>query len=831
MICDLGYSIHEIMTIIKGEAIYISAPDTMIKHLLIDSRMLISPEQSLFFGIVSKRNNGHKYILELYKKGVKNFIVSEIPENINEYPDSNFIKVKNTLSALQLLGAFHRKKFTIPVIGITGSNGKTIIKEWLFQLMCDDKKIVRSPKSYNSQIGVPLSVWQMNAEHDLAIFEAGISEMEEMDQLQAIIQPTIGIFSNIGHAHDENFINIPQKTNEKLKLFTKVKTLIYCADHLEIKDRLYQTENLKNIHTFSWSIKSNADLIIKNISHKGNTSTIEGVYKNEEIKFTIPFSDAASIENAIHCWATLIVLNYTPQMISERMKTLSSVALRLELKEGINNCSIINDSYNSDINSLSIAIDFLNQQKQHRKKTIILSDILQSGRNEDDLYNEVANLLIEKNISRIIGIGKAISRQKDKFNIEKKFYLSTDDFVQDFPLSEFRDETILLKGARIFKFEEIGKILQQKAHETVFEINLNSLIHNLNYYRSLIKPQTKLMAMVKAFSYGSGSFEISNILQFHQVDYLSVAYADEGIELRKNGITLPIMVMNPEEQSFDAMLKYNLEPEIYSFRILNLFEEAIKRNYKDSNKKGYVHLKLDTGMHRLGFEKSEIPELIERLKNNTQIEIKSVFSHLAASEDKEQDAFTQNQIFSFTEMSNLIQTEFSYSILRHILNSAGISRFRDAQFEMVRLGIGLYGVASNEQEQSFLKNVSTLKTIISQIKKIPKGDSIGYGHKWIAPTDMISGTIPIGYADGLNRKMGNNKGEVFVNGKLAKIIGNICMDMCMIDLTNIPAKEGDNVIIFGSEIPISKFAKEMETIPYEVLTNVSRRVKRVYFQE
>jgi alanine racemase len=826
-----AYSIHEISKIIKGEMVFASSPDMQVKQLLIDSRKLITPENSLFFAIVTKRNNGHKFIDELFEKGVRNFIVSEIPANPEKYNNSNFVRVKNTLIALQALGAFHRKKFNIPVIGITGSNGKTIIKEWLFQLMCDDKKIVRSPKSFNSQIGVPLSVWQMETEHELAIFEAGISETDEMDRLQAIIQPNIGIFTNIGQAHDENFIRTNQKIAEKLKLFTKVKILIYCTDHLEIKERLVQTENLKNIKTFTWSYKQNSDLIIKKASQKDHTTTIEGEYKNQKIQITIPFSDSASIENAIHCWSLMLLFEYNNDVIAQRMTNLSSVALRLEMKEGINNCSIINDSYNSDINSLSIAIDFLDQQKQHRKKTIILSDILQSGREDDDLYGEVAKLLSDKKIDRIIGIGKAISRQKDKFIIEKIFYNSTSDFVKDFPFSEFHDETILLKGARIFKFEKIGKTLQQKAHETVLEINLNSLTHNLNYYRSLINPDTKLMAMVKAFSYGSGSYEIANVLQYHQVDYLSVAYADEGVELRKAGITMPIMVMNPEEQSFDAMLKYNLEAEIYSLRILNMYEESLSRNYMDTDKKGYVHIKLDTGMHRLGFEKPDMQELIGRIKNNPYLVVRSVFSHLAASEDHKQDEFTRKQISSFTEMCNMIQEQLLYPVFRHILNSAGVSRFRDAQFEMVRIGIGLYGVACNDAEQNLLQNVSTLRTVISQIKNIPAGDSIGYGRKWIAEKNMRIATVPIGYADGLSRKLGNGRGKLFVNGSYASIVGNVCMDMCMIDITDIAAEEGDDVIVFGTEYPILKFADDMETIPYEVLTSVSRRVKRVYYQE
>jgi alanine racemase len=831
MTSDPRYTISEIAKVIKGDTILFPLPDMPVKHLVIDSRKLISPENSVFFALVTKRNNGHKYIDELYEKGVRNFIVSEIPANHGKYKDANFIKVKNTLFALQSLATYHRKKFNIPVIGITGSNGKTIVKEWLFQLMCDDKKIVRSPKSFNSQIGVPLSVWQMEPDHILAIFEAGISETDEMDKLQAIIQPTIGIFTNIGQAHNENFIHTNQKIAEKLKLFMKVKMLLYCTDHLEIKERIVQTENLKNIKTFTWSNISNADLVIKKTTRQNHHTTIEGIYKNRKVNISIPFTDDASVENATHCWATMLVLEYDNETIAHRMANLSPVAMRLELKEGINNCSIINDSYNSDINSLSIAIDFLNQQKQHRKKTVILSDILQSGRDEDDLYGEVSSLLTDKKINCIVGIGKAISRQKDKFNIEKSFYNSTEEFMKDFPFSEFHDETILLKGARIFKFEKISKALQQKAHETVLEINLNGLIHNLNYYRSLLKPETKMMAMVKAFSYGSGSYEIANVLQYHRVDYLSVAYTDEGVELRKAGITMPIMVMNPEEQSLDALLKYNLEAEIYSFRILGLFKDALARNYKGTDKKGFVHIKLDTGMHRLGFGKNDIEDLMAHIKNDPNISVKSVFSHLAASDNAEQDEFTRSQITAFTEMCQIIQSQLDYPIIRHILNSVGISRFSEAQFEMVRLGIGLYGIADNDTKQSLLQNVSTLRTIISQIKQISKGESIGYGRKWFAPKDMRIATVPIGYADGLSRKLGNGRGKLFVNDCSAKIVGNVCMDMCMIDITDIPANEGDDVIVFGAENSISNFAADMETIPYEVLTSVSRRVKRIYYQE
>jgi alanine racemase len=826
-----GLLITEIAIICKGKFIGNPENNSIVFDLLTDSRKITSVEHCLFFALVSKRNDGHKYIPELYQKGIRSFVISILPDDISVYPDASFILVKDTLKALQLISASHRKQFEIPVIGITGSNGKTIVKEWLDQLMCEDIRIVKNPKSYNSQIGVPLSVWQMKAEHELAIFEAGISEPDEMDKLQAIILPTIGIFTNIGHAHDENFIHNAQKIAEKLKLFTKVKILIYCVDYLEIKELILKSEMLRSIPSFSWSRKTKADLSIQHIEKNSKKTIISAIYKNEEINIEIPFTDEASIENAIHCWAVLLYLKYSNELISQRMRLLHPIAMRLELKEGINNCSIINDSYSSDINSLGIAIDFLNQQKQHKKKTIILSDILQSGREDKDLYREIAELLEKKDVSRMIGIGSAISKQADKFKIEKEFYPTTDEFLRNFLFSDFKNETILLKGARIFEFEKISQALQQKAHETVLEINLNAIVHNLNYYRSKIKPETKLMAMVKAFSYGSGSFEIANTLQFHHVDYLAVAYADEGVELRKAGITLPIMVMNPDEQSFDTILRFNLEPEIYSLRVYSLLEEIIEQHISNKQQMVNIHIKLDTGMHRLGFCKNDLPELIARINKNSQIRIQSVFSHLAAAENNIYDNFTIQQIELFTEMSKILTEGIGYSVIRHILNSAGIVRFPNAQFEMARLGIGLYGIASAGIEQKELQNVGELKTIISQIKQIPENDTVGYGRNWRATHNMNIAIIPIGYADGLNRKLGNGKGKVLINNKFAPIIGNICMDMCMIDISAISAKENDEVIIFGEDYPITNIAEELETIPYEILTGISARVKRVYFQE
>ncbi|MCD4772413.1 MAG: bifunctional UDP-N-acetylmuramoyl-tripeptide:D-alanyl-D-alanine ligase/alanine racemase [Bacteroidales bacterium] len=827
----MQYSITEIVKITKGELFTSEGSEVFINDILIDSRKLISSKNCVFFALVTKRNDGHKYIDDLYKRGTKNFIVSILPENYQQFKKTNFILLKDTLKALQLLGSAHRQKFNIPVIGITGSNGKTIVKEWLYQLMSPDKKIIRSPKSYNSQIGVPLSVWQMESNYELAVFEAGISEPEEMENLKKIINPTIGIFTNIGQAHNENFIYTSQKIGEKLKLFTKVETLIYCIDHHEIQEIIIRSEILKSIKSFTWSKKQDADLFIRKIEKNNKATSISGIFDNQEINIKIPFVDDASAENAIHCWATMLHLGYENELIAKRMLLLNPIAMRLELKEGINNCSIINDSYNSDINSLTIALDFLNQQKQHKEKTVILSDILQSGLNEIKLYSDIADLLENKGVKKIIGIGPSISNQSERFKIEKHFYPTTESFLRKFTFTSFNNESILLKGARIFEFEQISKVLQQKAHETVLEINLNALINNYNYYRSIINKKTKIMAMVKAFSYGSGSFEIANALQFHRVDYLAVAYADEGIELRKAGISVPIMVMNPDEQSFDSMIFHNLEPEIYNFRVLEMLEKAIKKNIIPKNKPVKIHIKLDTGMHRLGFEEDNIDELISRLKENNMIYVQSVFSHLAASENKKHDKFTLSQIEKFTKMSEIIKAEAGHTVLCHILNSAGITRFPDAHFDMVRLGISLYGISTNPKDTSSLQNVSTLKSSISQIKTIAANDTIGYDRSGIAKNDMTIAIVPIGYADGLKRSLSNGKGSLFVNGKNATIVGNVCMDMCMIDVSDIPCGEGDEVIIFGQENPITKVADELDTIPYEILTNVSRRVRRVYFQE
>lgn len=826
------YSGSEISKIIGAKNLSAQAGEIAIKDILIDSRRLITADNCMFFALATKSNDGHKYINHLYAKGIRAFVVSRTDVDFEKMPEATFFVVKDTLAALQKFTAYHRKNFNIPVIGITGSNGKTIVKEWLYQLLSKDKKVVRSPKSYNSQIGVPLSVWQMNDSHELAIFEAGISEVEEMQKLQAIINPTIGIFTNIGEAHSKNFISNAQKIGEKLKLFTKVGTLIYSSGHKDLVEVIIRSGIRNNISTFSWGQNDESDLKISKISKAEKNTTVSAVFKEAKISIKIPFIDDASIENAIHCWALMLLLGYENEEISERMSQLVPIAMRLELKEGINNCTIINDTYNSDFNSLGIALDFLKQQNQHREKVLILSDILQSGRNEVDLYSDVAALLAKKGIQQVIGIGPAISRQKEKFaTFKSHFFSNTTDFITGFPFNGFVNSSILLKGARTFKFEQISRLLQQKAHETVLEINLDALVANLNYFRAKLPQHVKVMAMVKAFSYGSGGAEIANVLEFHNADYLAVAYADEGVELRMAGINLPIMVMSPEEHAFETMIRHQLEPEIFSFRTLRLLERAIKQSVIPLNKPVKVHVKIDTGMNRLGFAEVEIEQLLTKLKENPLIHVQSVFSHLAASDKPEFENFTKNQIEIFKRLGGQITSKFDYKIDLHILNSAGISKFPEGFFDMVRLGIGLYGVAGAEADHNKLHNVTTLRSALVQIRKVKKGESVGYNRAYIAENDVTIGTVSIGYADGLMRNLGNGAFSLKIEGQEAPIIGDICMDMCMVALTGIEAKEGDDVIIFDESNPVTKMAQAAGTIPYEILSRISQRVKRVYFHE
>lgn len=839
---DKPYSLEEVVKAIGGRLIARSGHKAVIRELLTDSRKLLHPAETLFFALGGMKLDGHHYMEDLYRKGVRNFVVSREPD-LAKFPEAGFVVVKDSLGALQKLATFHRSKFNLPIVAITGSNGKTIVKEWLYQLLHEDYNIVRSPKSYNSQIGVPISLWQINETHDLGIFEAGISEAGEMQKLEKMIRPTIGVFTNISEAHSEGFLSMRHKTKEKLNLFINVEMLVYCKDYPDINQSIAEINALSKrpedtdarIRTFTWSLSGEADVNVVNVMQKENQSYITCMYRGKELDFEIPFIDKASVENAIHCACVMLYLERDFGLIRERMKHLTGIQMRLEMKDAVNDCTLINDSYNSDIGSLKIALDFLKQQQQHPKKTIILSDILQSGRSEVELYTEVAQLVKENKINRLIGIGAALFRQKKLFEkneaLELECYESTDDYLKHLDAASFRSEAILLKGARKFRFEIISRFLEKKAHETVLEINLNAVTHNLKTYQSLLKPETKIMAMVKAFSYGSGSFEIANVLQFNHADYLAVAYADEGVELRKNGITLPIMVMNPEWHSFETIIQYNLEPEIYSFALLEKFTEVLALFINGSGEKFKIHLELETGMNRLGFEEHEISMLVEKLRENHFVEVATVFSHLVASEDKKQDDFTYLQIEKFDSMSRTITGAFDYKILRHILNSSGISRHTDAQFDLVRLGIGLYGIDPSDKMNGKLMTVSTLKTTISQIKRVKKGDTVGYGRIGKVAKDKIIATVGIGYADGLSRSLSNGKGTMLVRKHRAPIIGNVCMDMTMLDITEIDAKEGDEVIVFGAGLSIEEVAEAAGTIPYEILTGISSRVKRVYFQE
>jgi alanine racemase len=809
-----------------------------ISWLLTDSRSLSFPEETLFFALRTKRNDGIRYIPDLYARGVRNFVIGqdekewlkELPTALTtQYKEANFLTVPNTLKALQKLAEWHRKQFHIPIVGITGSNGKTIVKEWLHQLLSPERLIVRSPRSYNSQIGVPLSVWQLTEQSELGIFEAGISEPGEMRALQNIIRPTIGVLTHIGGAHQENFFSLQEKCMEKLTLFKDCDVVIYNGD-----DEFVSTCVARSLFTareIAWSRKDmDRPLYISRVEKKDDHTEIAYRYLSMDNHFTLPFIDDASIENALNCLAACLYMMLSPTAITERMAKLEPIAMRLEVKEGKNNCLLINDSYNSDLGSLDIALDFLYRRSLTKggKRTLILSDILETGQNAPTLYRKVIQLLHSRGVERIIGVGKDIATCADRFNMEKAFYPDTDALIQAIRNKELviTNENILIKGARRFGFDLLTEELEQKVHETILEVNLGAMISNLNHFRAMLKPDTKVICMVKASAYGAGSYEVAKTLQEHRVDYLAVAVADEGYELRKAGITAGILIMNPEMTAFKTLFEYNLEPEVYSFHLLDaLIREAEKEGITHFP----IHIKIDTGMHRLGFLPEEVPELVKRLKEQDAVIVRSVFSHLVGSDSPKFDEFTREQISKFSEATELIQHAFSHKILRHICNSAGIERFPDAQFDMVRLGIGLYGV--NPVDNAPIHNVSTLKTTLLQIRNVPADETVGYSRKGVLTRPSRIAALPIGYADGLNRHLGNGHAHCLVNGQPAPYVGNICMDVCMIDVTDIDCKEGDTAEIFGDNLPITQLSDALGTIPYEILTAVSSRVKRVYYVE
>ena len=791
--------------------------DRPVNTLLTDSRKASGSDGSVFFAIKGEHHDGHQFIPDLYDKGIRQFIVEAQSDFLKTHSDLNVLLVRSALDAIQAIAAYQRGTIEVPVIGITGSNGKTIVKEWLYQLLSSDYKISKNPGSYNSQLGVPLSVWQLQPHHDLGIFEAGISLPDEMEKLQRVIQPTIGIFTNIGSAHDEGFSSQEQKINEKLKLFSSCKLLIYCKDHKAVDKAVSQTF----IPTLSWGTSSAAGIQVK---AEGGRHVF--FLKGTSFSLKIPFADKASIENAIHCICTLIHLGYKPDDIQERIQSLQSVPMRLELKEGINQSQIIDDTYNNDLAGIRISLEFLANQHQKNTKRVILSDILESGLSDEALVKEIATLVSKNAINHFVGIGKKLSSYRHFFPKEAQFFSSTDDFLEHFDTNRVQQEVVLVKGARIFQFERIISILQRKVHGTIMEIDLGAVVHNLNFFRSKLKPSTKIMVMVKAFAYGSGSAEIANIVQYHKVDYLGVAYADEGVDLRKNNISLPIMVMNPSEESFGLLLPNKLEPEIYSFKILNSYIHFL------AGRQGTIHIKLDTGMHRLGFDNDEVTILIQTLLQNPNLKVASIFSHLAGADEHEHDSFSEHQVNLFLQGANRISEHIGYKPIYHVLNSPGILRLPQFQLDMVRLGIGLYGVDPTNEKFEALRPVATLKTIISQIKKIKKGETIGYGRRGKADNDMAIGTIAIGYADGFSRAFSRGAGKVLIQGREVPVIGNVCMDMTMVDLSGLTdPQEGEEVIIFGKEYPIQKVAESINTIPYEILTNTSERVKRIFTAE
>ena len=838
----MKYSIEKVATLIGARRYGTCQGD--IRWLLTDSRSLCFPEETLFFALKTQRNDGHRYIDDLYRRGVRHFVVEQVPEHYDtRFPEANFLRVPHTLAALQRLAERHRDEFDVPVVGITGSNGKTMVKEWLYQLLLPSQKIVRSPRSYNSQIGVPLSVWLLNEQTEVGIFEAGISQPGEMMALRDIIQPTIGVLTCLGSAHQENFRSMEEKCMEKLELMHDTQAMVYCSDN-DVISRCIRRMNYKG-EKISWSqCDEKATLFVAGVRRQtsgvsSQVMEITYVWQDEEHAIEIPFIDEASVENSITCAAVALHLGISPEQLAERMPKLEPVAMRLEVKQGQRGCILINDSYNSDINSLDIALDFMNRRETTSppelggvrgglNKTLILSDIYQSGSSPEALYAQVSDLCVKRGVEKFIGIGPELSAQADRIRInEKCFFADVQHFLSSDVFAGLRNELILLKGARHFGFDQITEQLEQKVHETILEVNLNAVVENLNYYRSFLKPETKMVCMIKADGYGAGAVEIAKTLQDHHVDYLAVAVADEGVTLRKAGITANIMIMNPEMTAFKTMFDYDLEPEVYSFRLL---DALIKAARKEGITGWPVHIKLDTGMHRLGFnvsENSEIPELIDRLKHQNAIIPRSVFSHFVGSDSDDFDAFSAEQFAKFDAASKQLQAAFSHKILRHMDNSAGIEHFPERQMDMCRLGLGLYGV--DPRDNRILSTVSTLKTTILQMRHVPAGDTVGYSRKGKIDHDSVIAAIPIGYADGLNRHLGNRHCYCLVNGHKAEYVGNICMDVAMIDVTGIDCHEGDQVEIFGEHLPVTVLSDITDTIPYEILTGVSNRVKRIYF--
>lgn len=820
----MTYTLGDIAKIVNAKLI--GHKDFEIENLLYDSRRIIPSNKSLFFALRVRRD-GHLFINQMIDRGVTAFVVEK---PIKTDKKINFLIVDNSLAALQKLATYHRQQFKYPVLAITGSNGKTIVKDWISFLLKQNFNVVSSPKSFNSQIGVPLSIWQMHNNHQIGIFEAGISQPGEMEKLEKIIKPDIGIFTILGDAHQENFISLNHKLEEKLKLFKNCHTIIYPRKQKIVYNTIENIFSDRKLISWTDNKNLNADLKIYNINKKDNKTEIKAIYKNQnKISITIPMTDNASIHNAITSWLTVISILGIEKTQKLNFLSLPHIEMRLQQMQGINNTIIINDTYNCDFTSLQIALDYLAQQAPAFAKTLILSDIEQVSHKPKKLYKQIATLIEHSPVKKFIGVGQNMIKYSNFFNLKNShFFISTEQLLNHLDSLNFDKEIILIKGARSFRFERISRRLQKKAYRTVLEINMNALRHNLTYFRSLLKPETKIMIMVKAFSYGSGSYEIASLLQAEGINYLGVAIADEAIELREAGITIPIIVMNPDIESINLFSEYSLEPEIYSFHILDVFYNKLKGSLHYQLP---IHIKINTGMNRLGFDIDQINYLVEKLKKYSNVlKVASIFSHLAASPDEIFDNFTTKQLHEFENIVSVFKKNFGNHIIAHILNSAGIERFTEYQMDMVRLGIGLYGISAKDNNK--LKQIASLKTHISQIRNIRKGQSVGYSRAQFVDRDSRIAILPIGYADGLNRRLSRGQGKVLIHNKLAPIIGNICMDMTMIDITDIPqAQEDDEVIIFGTDLPITTVAKWLDTIPYEVLTNISHRVKRIYTWE
>lgn len=826
----MKYTIEKVATLIGARRV--GEAETAVRWLLTDSRSLCFPEETLFFALRSERNDGHYYIGDLYRRGVRNFVVERVPENAAaDYADANFLKVVSVLAALQRLAERHRDEFDIPVVGITGSNGKTMVKEWLYQLLAPEMAVTRSPRSYNSQIGVPLSVWLLSEHSGIGLFEAGISEPGEMDALRAIIQPTIGILTSLGEAHQEGFRSMDEKCSEKMRLFHDARVVIYDSDD-SVVSRCIRRSGFKG-EKIGWSTTDRgAAMFIESVSGcpSEQDSVVRYIYKGRAGEYHLPFIDEASVKCSFACTCAALHIGVSPEELDSRMGRLEPVAMRLEVKQGRNGCTLINDSYNSDINSLGIALDFMSRRPDHngRRRTLILSDIRQSGEKPETLYKEVSDLAVNRGVEKFIGVGPDLLSCAGCIGVgEKYFFKTAAELVESDVFASLHDEVILLKGARPFCFDTITELLELKVHETILEVNLNAVVDNLNYYRSFMRPETKLICMVKADAYGAGAVEVAKTLQDHRVDYLAVAVADEGVTLRKNGITGNIMIMNPEMTAFKTIFDYDLEPEVYSFRLM----DALVREAEKQGITGYpVHIKLDTGMRRLGFDpQKDIDRLIDRLHRQNAIIPRSVFSHFVGADSDSFDDFSARQFALFTEAADRLQAAFDHKILRHIDNSAGIEHFPERQLDMCRLGLGLYGVDSRDNR--ILNTVSTLKTTILQLRDVPSGETVGYSRRGVLMRDSVIAAIPIGYADGLNRHLGNGRCYCLVNGCKAPYVGNICMDVAMIDVTGIDCREGDTVEIFGADLPVTVLSDALDTIPYEVLTSVSGRVKKVYYQD